>query len=190
MSSQTKTFITPEEYLALERAAEYKSEYYGGEIFAMTGASRNHNLITVNISSELRDQLKGRPCETYTNDMRVHVPATGLYSYPDAVVVCGEPRFEDDILDTLLNPVLIVEVLSRSTASRDRGGKFADYRSIPSFEEYILVAQDEHRVEHYARQPDARWVLTEYRSLEQVVRLDSVNCSLPLAEIYDKVSVP
>ncbi|MDT5121147.1 MAG: hypothetical protein QOC96_629 [Acidobacteriota bacterium] len=190
MSRQAKTYITPEEYLALEREAEYKSEYCDGEIFAMTGASRKHNLIALNIGAELRDQLKGRQCEAYANDMRVHVPATGLYTYPDVVVVCGEPQLEDEHFDTLLNPVLIVEVLSKSTARYDRSGKFGDYRSISSFAEYLLVAQDEYRVEHYAKQPDARWLLTEYRALEDVIQLDSIQCSLPLKEIYDKVELP
>lgn len=190
MTRQAKTYITPEEYLALERRSEHRSEYYGGEIFAMTGASRKHNLIVVNIGSELRNRLKGRACETYTSDMRVHVPATGLYTYPDVVVVCGEPQLEDENLDTLLNPVLIVEVLSKSTARYDRADKFTDYRSIPSFKEYMLVAQDEYRVEHYARQSDSRWLLTEYRSLEDAVLLVSLDCSLPLKEIYDRVSLP
>jgi Uma2 family endonuclease len=189
MSHQAKIYVTPEEYLALERQAEHKSEYYDGEIFAMTGASEKHNLITLNIASELRAQLKKRDCKTYSNDMRVYVPATGLYTYPDVVVVCGQPQFQDEHLDTLLNPVLIVEVLSKSTARYDRAGKFSDYRSIPSFAEYLLVAQDEHRVEYYARQPDSRWLLTEYRSLADVVQLDSIQCSLALTEIYDKVEL-
>jgi Uma2 family endonuclease len=190
MSRQTKAFVTPEEYLALERRAEHKSEYFDGEVFAMTGASRKHNLIALNIGGELRNQLKGRPCETYTSDMRVKVAAAGLYTYPDVVVICGDAQFEDEFVDTLLNLVLIAEVLSKSTARYDRGGKFSDYRSIPSFAEYLLVAQDEHRVEHYVRQADGRWLLTEYRSLEDVLQLDSINCSLPLKEVYDRVSLP
>lgn len=190
MSHPAKTYITPEEYLALERQAEYKSEYYDGEILAMTGASLKHNRITLNIGAELNLRLKSRDCQAFASDMRVHVPATGLYTYPDVVVVCGEPQLEDEHLDTLLNPTLIVEVLSKSTARYDRTGKFSDYRSIPSFAEYLLVAQDEYRVEHYAKQPDGRWLLTEYRSLEAVLELYSIQCSLSLKEIYDKVSVP
>lgn len=189
MSQPAKTYITPEEYLALERQAEYKSEYYDGEIFAMTGASRKHNLIALNIGAELRNQLKGRACEAYSSDMRVHVPATSLYTYPDVAIVCGAAQFADEFVDTLLNPVLLVEVLSKSTARYDRTGKFSDYRSIPSFAEYLRVAQDEHRVEHYARQPDARWLLTEYRTLADVVQLDSIQCSQSLKEIYDKVEL-
>ncbi|MGH9943781.1 MAG: Uma2 family endonuclease [Pyrinomonadaceae bacterium] len=190
MSQPAKTYITPEEYLALERQAEYKSEYYDGEIFAMTGASRQHNLITLNIGAELRDQLKGRACETYQSDMRVHVPATGLYTYPDVVVVCGEPQLEDEHFDTLLNPILIVEVLSKSTARYDRASKFTDYRSIPSFAEYLLVAQDVCRVEQFTKQRDGRWLLTDFCSLDDVILLDSIQCSLSLKEIYDKVSAP
>lgn len=189
MSRPAETYITPEEYLTLERQAEFKSEYYDGEIFAMTGASHKHNLITVNIGAELRNQLKGRACEVYQSDMRVHVPATGLYTYPNVVVVCGEPQLEDEHFDTLLNPTLIVEVLSKSTARYDRTGKFSDYRSIPSFAEYLLVVQSEYRVEQSAKQSDGRWLLTDFRSLEDVVRLDSIQCSLSLKEIYDKVSL-
>lgn len=191
MSHQTtKSYVTPEEYLAFERAAEYKNEYVDGEIFAMTGASRKHNLIAMNSGGSLWQQLKGKPCEVYVSDMRVHVPATGLYTYPDVVVVCGEPQLEDEHLDTLLNPVLIVEVLSKSTARYDRTGKFSDYRSIPSFAEYLLVWQDEHRVEQYSKQTDGRWMLTDYRSREDVAQLDSIHCSLSLKEIYDKVELP
>jgi Uma2 family endonuclease len=190
MSHQAKIYVTPEEYLALERQAEHKSEYYDGEIFAMMGASKEHNLITVNVASERRAQLKKRNCQTYANDSRVKVPATGLYTYPDVIVVCGEAQFEDVFVDTLLNPALIVEVLSKSTARYDHTDKFSDYRSIPSFVEYLLVAQDEYRVEHYAKRPGARWLLTEYRSLEDVVPLDSIQCSLTLKEIYDKVELP
>src|SRR2546428_1618931 len=115
MSRQIRPYITPEEYLALERKAEHKSEYLHGEVFAMTGASRKHNLIATNILISLGQQLKGRPCEAYSSDMRVKVAATGLYTYPDIVVVCGDPKFEDDYVDTLLNPTLLVEVLSKST---------------------------------------------------------------------------
>lgn len=188
MSRQAKAYVTPEEYLSLERGAEHKSEYYDGEIFAMTGASKEHNLITVNVASELRAQLKKRDCETYANDMRVKVPATELYTYPDVVVACGKAQFEDDSVDTLLNPVLIVEVLSKSTVRYDRIEKFAHYRSIPSFAEYLLVSQDEYRVEDNVRQPDGRWMLTEVRGKEGQVELASVGCVLALSEIYDRVS--
>lgn len=187
MASQPKTFLTSEEYLTLERKAEYKSEYVNGEVYAMVGASRRHNLITGNIFGELREQLKKRRCEVYTSDMRVRVPATNLYTYPDVIVVCGEPKFEDEHVDTLLNPTVIVEVLSPSTASYDRTKKFGYYRTIKSLAEYLLVAQDEYKVEQYTRQADNRWLLSDISSLEGMVNLDSLQCALLLADIYDKV---
>jgi Uma2 family endonuclease len=190
MSSQTTTYLTPEEYLAIERKAESKSEYINGEIVAMTGASREHNLISVNLTRKISEQLIRRPCEMYASDMRVRVPSTRLYTYPDVAVVCGEPEFEDDYLDTLLNPTLIIEVLSESTEGYDRGKKFGFYRTIPSLAEYLLVAQDEHRIEQYAKQPDGRWLLSEYRSTEDVAELASIQCRLALKEVYDKVVLP
>lgn len=187
MSSQPTTYLTPEEYLAIERKAETKSEYINGEIVAMTGASREHNLIGVNLTREISQQLRGQPCEGYVNDMRVRVPSTRFYTYPDLVVVCGEPEFEDDCFDTLLNPTLIIEVLSESTEGYDRGKKFGFYRTIPSLAEYLLVAQDEHRIEQYAKQQDGRWLLSEYHSAEDVAELASIQCRLALKEVYDKV---
>src|SRR5437764_1115106 len=190
MSSQPTTQLTPEEYLAIERRAEYKSEYIDGEMVAMMGASRRHNLIAANITREIGQQLKGRPCEGYASRMRVRVPSVSFYIYPDVVVVCGEPQFEDDYVDTLLNPTLIVEVLSESTELYDRGKKFGFYRTIESLAEYLLVAQDKCRVEQYVKQPDGHWLLSDYRSMEDAVGLDSIQCSLVLREVYDKVSLP
>ncbi len=190
MSSNPKTYFTPQEYLAIERKVEFKSEYIDGEMVAMTGASRQHNLITINIAREITQQLKGRPCEAYSSDMRVRIPDTNLYTYPDVVVVCGEPVFEDDQLDTLTNPTLIIEVLSESTESYDRGKKFRYYRTIESLAEYLLVAQDERRVEQYVRQTDGRWLLSEIRSLDGKAELLSIECLLNLSEIYDKVTFP
>lgn len=199
MSSQLKTYLTPQEYLAIERKAETKSEYFNGEmfplrsegkphdLFAMVGASRRHNLIAGNVFGELRQQLKNRPCEAYTNDMRVKVPATDLYTYPDVVVAGDEPLFEDEYFDTLLNPVLIAEVLSHSTAAYDRVKKFGYYRTIESLSEYLLIAQDEYRVEQYVRQADGRWLLSDIRSLEAVFELPSVGCTLRLADVYARV---
>lgn len=190
MARQPTTYLTPEEYLAAERKAEYKSEYIDGEMVAMTGASRKHNLVAVNITREISQQLKGRPCELYAGDMRVRVPSTRLYTYPDVAVVCGEPEFEDDYLDTLLNPTLIVEVLSESTELYDRGKKFSFYRTIESLGEYLLVAQDERKVEQYARQADGRWLLSDYRTPEDEIELASIQCRLALREVYDKVALP
>jgi Uma2 family endonuclease len=187
MTSQPKTRVTPEEYLELERAAPYRSEYYRGEICAMSGASREHNLIVANVHAALHRQLRRRPCEVYPSDMRVKVSPTGLYTYPDVVVVCGKPQFEDAELDTLLNPTLLVEVLSESTEAYDRGAKFEQYRTLASLADYLLIAQDRCHVEHFARQPDGRWLLAEASSLEATLRLASVDCELPLAEVYEKL---
>ena len=190
MSLQPKTYLTPEEYLALERKAEYKSEYLAGEMFAMSGASPRHVLIVTNVVAELRGQLKQRPCTVYSSDLRVKVSPTGLYSYPDVVVVCDQPQFADEQRDTLLNPTLIVEVLSESTKDYDRGEKFEHYRTLPSLREYILIAQDKYHVEHFVRQPDNRWLLSETNLLEDTIHLSSIACDLALAEVYDKVEMP
>jgi Uma2 family endonuclease len=202
MSSQAKTYLTPEEYLAIERKAETKSEYFNGEMFplrgsakphdafAVVGSSRKHNLIAGNVFGELRQQLKDRPCEAYTNDMRVKVPATTMYTYPDVVVVCDEPKFDDTYLDTLLNPTLIVEVLSPSTAIFDRIKKFGYYRTIESLSEYLLVAQDECKVEQYVKQSDGRWLLEDISSLEGGIELTSIQCTLRLMDVYAKVELP
>lgn len=189
MSSQQKVHLSPEEYLVIERAAETRSEYFNGEMFAMVGASREHNLIVANITSELRQALKGSPCELYPTDMRVRVPATGLYTYPDVVVVCNEPLFEDEHVDTLLNPTLSVEVLSESTESYDRGKKFSNYRTIESLREYMLVAQDEYRIEQYLKQADGSWLFSETNSLPGQVQVLSIQCVLRLEEVYDRVSL-
>src|SRR5260221_3345388 len=189
MSQQIVPYISPEEYLRLERQSEYKSEYVNGEIFAMTGASRKHNLVAGNIFRELSQQLKSRQCEAYVGDMRVKVTATGLYTYPDVVVVRGEPRFEDKYFDTLLNPTLLVEVLSPSTERYDRIAKSSYYRTLDSLAEHLLVAQDEVRLEQYVKQPNGQWLLFECSSLDNHIELSSISCSLALRDRYDKVSL-
>lgn len=190
MASLPKSCFTPEQYLALERTAEYKSEYFAGDVFAMAGASREHILIVANLTRELGMRLRGRPGETYPNEMRVKVSPTGLYTYPDIVVVCGEPVFEDEELDTLLNPTLIIEVLSPTTEAYDRGKKFGHYRRLDSLKEYILIAQDQPHVEQFVRQPDGLWLLSEASELTSAVHLPSIDCSLPLSEVYDRVKFP
>ncbi len=187
MSAIPKTKLTPQDYLALERKSEIKHEYFDGEIFEMSGAKRNHNVVAWNIGGELRQKLKGRDCEAYPADMRVFVPETGLYTYPDLVVVCGEPQFQDDVFDTLLNPILLIEVLSESTESYDRGKKFQHYRSIESLEEYILVTQDEARIEKYVKHGDGFWMLSEAVGLDSSIELSSIECEITLSEVYDKV---
>lgn len=181
--------LSVEEYLEAERRAETKSEYLDGEVFAMSGGSRRHNLVMTNLIREVSQQLKNRPCEVYPSDLRVHIPATGLYTYPDLVVVCGEPRFEDQELDTLLNPTLIIEVLSPTTEAYDRGKKFEHYRTIESLAEYVLVSQDAPRIEQYVRQEGGSWLLTATPGLEGRMILPSVGCELALAEVYDKVQL-
>ena len=178
--------ITPEEYLRMERASQEKHEYYRGEVFAMTGASREHNLIAQNTSRQLGNQLDERPCEVYQSDMRVKIPTTGAYTYPDVVVVCGKPEFEDGELDTLLNPTVIIEVLSSSTEKYDRGRKALYYRSIASLKEYVLIAQDSIQVEHYGRQEN-QWSLTDISSLDATLTLASISCSIKIRDIFRKV---
>ena len=188
-SAALKSRLTPEQYLAIERKSEYKSEYLDGVIYAMSGASREHNLISLNLGAEIRQLLKSRKCEVYTGDMRVSVDAAGLYTYPDIAIVCAEPQFLDGEFDTLLNPTVLIEVLSPSTEAYDRGKKFGHYRRIASLREYVLVAQDRVSVERYVRRGQD-WVLTEWNSLDESLRLDSIEGEVPLREIYAKVSLP
>jgi len=188
MSAAPQKRYTPQEYLALERAASYKSEYYRGEIFAMAGASRQHCRIGANLIERLGEQLRPTPCEVFGSDMRVRVLPTGLYTYPDVTVACGELEFEDRAADTLLNPRVILEVLSESTEAYDRGKKFDHYRQIPAQVEYVLVSQTEPLVERFVRQPDDSWRLTVFKGLEAVLELETGSCRLRLADIYFKVA--
>jgi Uma2 family endonuclease len=191
MSSPAIQRLTAAEYLEIERAAERKSEFFNGEMFAMAGASPAHVLVTTNVAGELRARLRGRPCLTFSSDLRVKVSDTGLYTYPDVVVVCGEPRYEEPRLDTLLNPTLIVEVLSPSTEAYDRGDKFAHYRRLASLQEYVLIAQDRQRIERFVRQGESEdWLLTEVSDPAASVTLPSIGCELALVEVYDRVSLP
>ena len=187
-SIAAQTYLTSEAYIASERKATLKSEYLSGEIVAMSGASDTHNLITMNTSTALYNQLADRRCRVYASDMRVGIGAGTSYFYPDVAVVCDKPRFEDDAFDTLINPQVIVEVLSRSTAGYDRGEKFARYRQLESLQEYILISQDQVQVEHYFRQ-GTRWVLTEFRALADRLPLVSIGAELSLHQIYRFVEV-
>lgn len=180
------TMISPEEYLVRERAAECKSEYIAGEVRTMTGASRKHNLVAVNLAALLHTQLRGRPCETYASDMRVQTRAD-VYLYPDVVVVCGEPELADDRFDTLLNPTVVVEVLSPSTEGYDHGEKWEKYRRLASLRDYLLVAQDEPRVERYTRQGEGLWLFSETDGLDAELRLESIGCTLALRDVYERV---
>ena len=187
MSFQRKTLLTPEAYLALERKSETKHEYFGGEMFAMVGASKRHNLITANIIRILGNQLLDRPCNVYPSDMRVKVSATGKYTYPDVVVACEEEKFDDAENDTLLNPVVIIEVLSESTEAYDRGKKFKQYQYIESLTEYLLVSQDPYRIEQYVRQKNNEWRYIEYQSADDVLRINVIGCQFALKDVYAKV---
>jgi Uma2 family endonuclease len=187
MIAQVKAKLTLEEYLVKERQAETKSEFIDGVMVAMTGASRKHNVIAVNILARLHAQLRQRTCEVYGGDMRVGVEQAELYTYPDVVVVCGDPQFLDLELDTLLNPTVIIEVLSSSTASYDRGEKFHHYRQLSSLQDYLLISQDQIGVEHYSRQGDHTWLLSDIQDPSSVVSLASIDCSLLVGEIYEKI---
>lgn len=187
-STLRRAVLTPEEYLAIERQAEYKHEYVAGSVVAMPGGSREHNLIVANLVRELGLQLKGRAGEVYPSDMRVWIPAARRYTYPDVSVVRGEPRFQGDRSDVLLNPTLVVEVLSPGTESYDRGEKFRHYRGVPSIEEYLLVLQAERAIERYARSAGGgRWRRTDVANPSDVIELTSIGCALAMTEIYYKV---
>jgi Uma2 family endonuclease len=179
--------MTVTEYLALERKSETKSEFLNGEMIAMAGASRKHNLISGNVVVALHAQLRGKSCEVFANTMRVRVAATDLFTYPDVVVACGLPEMDDAEDDTLLNPKLIVEILSKSTEDYDRGTKFAHYRTLPSLADYVLIAQNSVHVEHFTRQGDGRWLLSETDDPAGVLDLPSIGCRLALADVYERV---
>jgi Uma2 family endonuclease len=189
MSTATRVRYTPQEYLSLERKSLTKHEYHDGEISAMAGTTREHSLIGGNLARAIGNQFEDRPCEVHTSDLRVSVSEPGVYTYPDVVAVCGEPRFLDNELDTLLNPTVIAEVLSESTEAYDRGAKFRNYRRIPSLREYVLVAQDRMSVERYTRQGDD-WIFSELTEPDQALRLESIGCDVPLKAIYSKVQFP
>jgi Uma2 family endonuclease len=188
MSAQPQPRLTPAQYLEAERAAEFRHEYYDGQIYAMSSGSYQHGQFIGNLTTELSNALKRRPCSVVPNDLRLRVSPDGLYTYPDVIVISGDPRFADDQHDTLLNPALIVEVLSPSTEAYDRGFKSAQYRTVESLEEYALVSQAEPRVEVFRRQPGGHWLLSEAIGIDAVCHFESLDCVVPLAEIYAKVT--
>lgn len=189
MSPLALPYVTPADYLVAERKAAEKSEYINDHVRVRASGNRAHNLIAGNTASELLAQLRGRPCEVYVNDMRVKVERTGMYTYPDVIGICEEPRFEDEYVDTLLNPTVIIEVLSPSTERYDRGEKFAHYRRLESLREYILIAQDIRRIDHFRRDGDT-WVLTEVSEPDSALVISSISCTLRLSDIYDRVEFP
>jgi Uma2 family endonuclease len=186
---KARRYFTPEEYLAIEREAEYKSEYFDGEIFALAGASREHCIISGNIHALLHAQLRGRACNVYISDMRVKVDALGKYTYPDVVVACDE-RFEEAHGDTLLNPRVIFEVLSPSTSAYDRGRKFAHYDRVESLGEYYLVHQDHRHVESYFREADGSWHHSGAVGIGSGIVIPTIGCELELADIYEGLAIP
>ena len=189
MAAQPHPRLSEEEYLRLEREGEVRHEYLNGEIFAMVGASKDHNRIVTSTSFALYAQLRRRPCDLYANDMRVRVSTSGLYAYPDLTVVCGEPLFFEEDLNTLLNPTVIIEVLSPSTEGYDRGRKFQHYRGLRSLKEYLLISQDTYHIDHFVRQGEIGWLLTEDDGPTTTLNLTSIDCTLPLADVYEKVDL-
>lgn len=187
MSTQPHTLLTPQEYLEIERKAEFRSEYHAGEMFAMAGAREAHNLINSNAAGELRNQLRRTPCRVYSNEMRVQVPAADLYGYPDVVVVCDQPRFADKEFDTLLNPLVLVEVLSPSTEAYDRGKKFEYYGTLRSLREYLLLATEYRHADLFTREPGGKWVLSSASGAEDSIEFSSIPCRLVLKDLYEKV---
>lgn len=187
MATVPANYISPEEYLERERKAETRSEYIRGEIFAMAGASIRHGRIISNLTRELGNRLIHSPCEVFSTDLRLAVDPAGMYTYPDVMVICGEPVTIDKHHDTIVNPVVIVEVLSDSTKNYDRGQKFQYYRTLSSLKEYVTVAQDEIHVEHHIRGNAREWILTEFEKLEDVVEFESIDVSLALSEIYRRI---
>jgi Uma2 family endonuclease len=187
MSTAPTRRATAEEYLAFERQAEARHEFISGQIIAMAGGSRRHAIICDNLLVLAKLKLRGTECQPYSGNLRVGIEATRNYTYPDLSIVCGQVQLQDSHKDTVLNPRLLVEVLSPSTERHDRGWKFKNYQLIPSFEEYVLVSQEEPRIERLLRQGDIGWLMTQVEGLEQTVRFQSVGCELPLREIYEGV---
>jgi Uma2 family endonuclease len=189
MAANPKTTYSIDEYLAFERQSDTKHEYFAGEILAMAGASFEHNLIAGNTYASLHTQLRRRPCAVLPSDQRLRVSPIGPLTYPDIMVVCGQPQFTDERPDTLLNPTVIIEVLSPSTEGDDRGRKAKHYRTLESLQEYVLIAQDEYRIEHYVRAENGWWRFTEATDLGASIQLSSIECTLALADVYERVTL-
>ncbi len=186
MATPASAYLSPEEYLERERKAEFRSEYFHGEVIAMSGASRWHGRIVTNLIRDLSQQLRLRDCNVYSSELRVSVRRAKAYVYPDIVVTCGQEEFVDAMLDTLLNPAVVVEVLSESTKNHDRGLKFESYRLLPSLMDYVMIAQNKVHVEHYCRQADG-WLLAEYSDPASRISLASIGVKLQLSDVYEKV---
>jgi Uma2 family endonuclease len=181
-------YISPEEYLEAETNASEKHEYYQGEIFAMSGASSEHNEIYSNVFTDIGSKLKGKGCKPYGSDFRLHIPKNTLYTYPDIMIICGKPELTNEKFHTATNPSVIIELLSKSTRNYDKGEKFTLYRDIDSLKEYILIDTEKIFVEKHIRNADNSWQLTDYRSLENSFIIETVNCSILLNDIYEGLS--
>jgi Uma2 family endonuclease len=186
MAALPQSLMTLEEYFQLEESSEIRHEYYHGRVFAMAGASEKHNDIVSSVQFSLYGQTRGRNCKVRASDMRVGIKAADFYTYPDVVIVCGKRELDHQLPNTLLNPTVLVEVLSPSTAAYDHGDKFEAYRTLDSLQEYLLISQNSVRVEHYVRQGDA-WLFTETTRLEDTIMLPSIDCTLLVSDIYEKV---
>ncbi len=183
-----RTF-SPKEYLALERSAAFKSEYLHGQIFAMAGGSRERSAITANVTGEMTQQLKGTPCQAHSSDLKVRTSIEGLYAYPDLSIICGKPSFHDDQRDVVLNPIALVEVLSPSTESYDRGTKWVAYQQIETLRDYVMIFQTEPRIDLYSRPDKGDWVLSTHNGLDAAVEIPSIDCSLRLSEVYHRIEL-
>ena len=189
MATQPLPRMTEEDYLAFDRAAEYKSEFVGGEMYAMSGGRLRHADLASLLLIELHRQLKGRKCRVFNSDVRVRTPKSASYFYPDLSVVCGEPQTFKDSGDILVSPIVLVEVLSPSTYDYDHGTKFAHYREIPTLQEYLLVHTDAILIEQYTRQNNGNWLLSEHLGMEAELSLPSIDCSVNLRAVYEDAIV-
>lgn len=184
MQKPAKKYYSHQEYLELEEASEYKNEYYKGEIFALAGGSSNHNRIIRNLSSELHFALKNTQCEIFINEIRVWIETRDLFSYPDIAVVCNNVEYYPDRNDTIINPLIIVEVLSESTENYDRGNKFLFYRDLPTFQEYILIDQKSYHIEQFYIGSEGKWQLTEYNDVNEILKFSKIKVEIPLKDIF------
>lgn len=188
MSAQPSAYLTLQQYFTLEETGDRKHEYYRGAAYAMTDASARHNLIVANLIGLLHGQLRGSSCRVFPSDLRLKIEATGLFTYPDLSVICGSIRFHEGRQDTVMNPTVLIEVLSPSTENYDRGKKFEHYRTLESLQEYLVVAQDQVHIEQYIRQDEHRWLLVDFFGVDQVIQISAIGCALPVALVYEYVS--
>lgn len=187
MASVPVSRLTEEQYLEIERAAQFKSEFYRGEMFAMAGGTLDHGELQAQVIFECRNRFAGRDCRAFGSDVRVRAGTSGLYTYPDISIVCGRPVCVDNHKDTITNPVVIIEVLSPTTEAYDRGKKFQLYQTIQSFIEYILISQTEMRIERFTRGENDTWTLRSYAGKDAELRIDAIDISIPLEAIYRRV---